>query len=93
MTRKLRAATRCAIIAVVFCFGYLFGTMQSPAQAQLGELGKKMGSDMLDQAAGSEGMLGQATQLGQTIVEMEEHVSGLQKNIDALNKVKAALGG
>ena len=67
--------------------------MQSPAQAQLGELGKEMGGDLLGQAAGSEGMLGQVTQLGTTIVEMEDHVSGLQKNIDALNVLKAALGG
>lgn len=93
MTRKLQAATRCVLFAAVFTFGYLFGTMQSPAQAQLGEMGKKMGSDMLGEAAGSNAMLGQATQLGSTIVEMEEHVSGLQKNIDALNKLKAALGG
>ncbi len=93
MTRKRQTATRCAWFAAVFSFGYLLGTMQSPAQAQLGEMGKKMGSDMLGEAAGSSAMLGQATQLGSTIVEMEEHVSGLQKNIDALNKLKAALGG
>ncbi len=93
MTSSLRTVTRGALIAAVFSFGYLFGTMQSPANAQLGEMGKKMGGDMISKAAESEGMLGQATQLGQTIVEMEEHVSGLQKNIDVLNKVKAALGG
>ena len=93
MTTKLRTVARCALIATVFSVGYLFGTMPSPAQDQLGEMGKKMGGDLLSQAAGSEGMLGQATQLGTTIVEMEEHVSGLQKNIDALNTLKTALGG
>lgn len=93
MTISLRTVTRGALIAAVFSFGYLFGTMQSPANAQLGELGKKMGSDVISGAAGSEGMLGQAAELGQTIVEMEKHVSGLQKNIDVLNKVKTALGG
>ena len=93
MTPKLRTSARCALIAAVFSLGFLFGAMQSPAQAQLGEMGKKMGSDLLSQAAGSDGMLGQASQLGSTIVDMEKHVSGLQKNIDALNTLKAALGG
>ena len=93
MTGRLGAASKGVLIAAVFSFGYILGTVQSPAQAQLGDMGKQMGSDMLEKAAGSEGMLGQATQLGTTIVEMEEHVSGLQKNIDVLNKIKAALGG
>jgi len=93
MTKSLRIATRTLLVTAVFSAGYLFGTLQAPAQAQLGEMGKKMGSDMLNEAAGSEGMLGQAAQLGNTIVEMEEHVSGLQKNLDALKAVKAALGG
>ena len=93
MNGKLRGASRGVLIAAVFSVGYLIGTLQVPAQAQLGDMGKQLGSDMLEQAAGSEGMLGQATQLGTTIVEMEEHVSGLQKNIDALKLIKDALGG
>jgi hypothetical protein len=31
--------------------------------------------------------------MGTALVEAEQHVSGLQKNLDTLNKVKAALGG
>jgi hypothetical protein len=93
MTGKLTAASRGALIAAVFSFGYLLGTAQSPAQAQLDDIGKQMGSGLLEKAADSEGMLGQATRLGATIVEMEEHVNGLQKNIDTLNTIKAALGG
>ncbi len=33
------------------------------------------------------------SQLGSSIVEMETHVSGLQKNLDALKKVQSALTG
>jgi hypothetical protein len=36
--------------------------------------------------------VGTAAQLGTSIVEMQEHVTGLQKNLDTLNKIKAALG-
>jgi len=90
MARKLRLAFRGLLVAVVFTAGYLAGTLNQPtAQAQVGDLGK----DMLNQAAGNQGMMGQAAQLGTAITEMQEHVNGLQKNIDTLGKVKAALGG
>jgi hypothetical protein len=92
-TQSWKMAARGLVFAFVFSAGYLMGTTQAPAQAQLGELGKEMGSGLLEQAAGSEGMLGQVTQLGTTIIEMEEHVTALQKNLDTLNTVKAALGG
>ena len=32
-------------------------------------------------------------ELGTSIVEMQEHVSGLQKNLDTLKKIQSALGG
>ena len=73
MNQKLQVSFRAALIAAVFSTGYLFGTTQTPAQAQLGEMGKQMGSDLLQQAADSEGMLGQATELGTTIVETHVH--------------------
>jgi hypothetical protein len=31
--------------------------------------------------------------LGESIVEMQQHVDGLQKNIEVLKKVKSSLGG
>ena len=93
MTRRFNGIVRGVMIAAVFSLGYLAGTVQSPAQAQLGDMGKDMGGDLLKQATDSGGMLGQAAQLGTTITEMEEHLSGLQTNVDALNKLKAALGG
>ncbi len=39
------------------------------------------------------GPLAAAAQLGSSIVEMQDHVSGLQKNLDALRKVQSALTG
>ncbi len=39
------------------------------------------------------GALGSVTELGSSIVEMQQHVDGLQKNLATLKKVQAALGG
>jgi hypothetical protein len=33
------------------------------------------------------------TQLGSSIVEMQNHVNGLQKNLETLKTVQSALGG
>lgn len=74
-----------SMLAATFLAGYLCGSFTtSPAEAQLG--------DMVKGAAGS-GALGPVGDLGTSIVDMEKHVSGLQKNLDTLKKVKAALGG
>ena len=75
-----------ALTMTVFAAGYVCGTMgSSNAEAQMGQLG----TQALQGAAGT----GSIGQMGSTLVEMEQHVSGLQKNLDALKKVKAALGG
>ncbi len=39
------------------------------------------------------GALGSVAQLGSSIVEMQQHVDGLNKDLETLRKVKAALGG
>jgi hypothetical protein len=39
------------------------------------------------------GALGSVKELGSSIVEMQQHVDGLQKNLATLKKVQAALGG
>jgi len=44
-------------------------------------------------AAGSGGALGSAAEMGTSIMEMQEHVTGLQKNLDTFKKVQSALGG
>jgi len=81
---------RIATVTGIFGAGYLCGSLtQHCAEAQLGDLG----SEVLQKAAGSGGALGNVAKLGTTISDLEKHVSGLQKNIDTLKSVKAALGG
>jgi len=70
----------------VFALGYFCGTVgQRQADAQLGGL--------LEQAGKAGGPMGSIAQLGSSIVEMQDHVTGLQKNIDSLKKIQSALGG
>ena len=86
----LGRAARAATFVLVFSSGYVLGTLDvKPAEAQTKDLGK----DLLGKASESGGALGTAAQLGTTISDMETHVSALQKNLDTLNKIKAALGG
>jgi hypothetical protein len=86
----LRRAARSAAFALVFSGGYVLGTLDArPAEAQVQDLGK----DLMNKAAGSGGTLGTAAQLGTTISDMQTHVTELQKNLEVLNKIKAALGG
>jgi hypothetical protein len=73
----------------IFSLGYLCGSWkQDYANAQVGGLG-----GVLEQAGKLGGPVGSAAQLGSSIVEMQEHVNGLQKNIDVLRKVQSALTG
>jgi hypothetical protein len=75
-----------ALLVGVFALGYLFGSVnQRQADAQIGGL--------LEQAGKGGGALGSVTQLGSSIVEMQDHVNGLQKNLETLRKVQSALGG
>jgi len=86
--RTIRRAFRVGMVAGVFAGGFVCGSLtQQNADAQLKDLG---GAAM--KAAGG-GALGSVGELGSSIVEMQEHVSGLQKNIDTLKKVQSALGG
>jgi len=81
---------RVGVVAGIFAAGFLCGSLtQRSANAQL----EQLGGEVMKKAAEGGGPLGSAAQLGTTIVDMEQHVSGLQKNLDALKKVKAALGG
>jgi hypothetical protein len=75
-----------ALLLGFFAFGYLLGSVnQRQADAQIGGL--------LEQAGKGGGALGSVTQLGSSIVEMQDHVNGLQKNLETLRKVQSALGG
>jgi hypothetical protein len=72
-----------------FTVGFLCGSLsQQRADAQLQDLG----GAAMKQTLGS-GALGSVGELGTSIVEMQDHVNGLQKNIDTLKKVQSALGG
>ena len=73
----------------IFGLGFLCGSLsQQRADAQLEELG----GAAMKQAAGS-GALGSVGEMGTSIMEMQEHVTGLQKNLDTFKKVQSALGG
>ena len=68
----------------------VLGTLDAePARAQVQDLGK----DLMNKASEQGGALGTAAQLGTTISDMQTHVNELQKNLETLNKIKAALGG
>jgi hypothetical protein len=76
-----RMVARIAIIGTLFgtfTLGYLCGSASTPrASAQL------------PQVPG--GSLGAASQLSLSITDIEQHVGGLQKNLDTLKKIQSAL--
>jgi hypothetical protein len=75
----LRRGVFISLLGGMFLLGFVSGSVsQRPAQAQIPNLG---------------GALGSAQELGTSIVEMQQHVDGLQKNLATLKKVQAALGG
>ena len=83
---RIGRGLRIAAVAGIFGAGYLCGSLGQPsAQAQLGEVMKKAGEQG--------GALGSVAQLGSSLVEMQQHVDGLNKDLEALRKVKTALGG
>jgi hypothetical protein len=66
----------------MFVAGFMVGSIsQRQADAQLPDLGK----------AG--GMVGTAKELGSSVVEMQEHINGLQKNLDTVKKIQSTLSG
>jgi len=88
MTR--RTIARAALAGVIlgsFSLGYVCGSVgQRRADAQgLGNI--------MEQAGKAGGSLGAIGELGSSIVEMDKHVSGLQKNLEVLRKVQSALTG
>src|SRR5207247_6466576 len=83
---RIGRGLRMVALAGIFGAGYLCGSLgQRSAEAQLGDVMKKAGEQG--------GALGSAAQLGSSIVEMQQHVDGLNKDLETLRKVKTALGG
>ena len=86
-----RATVRRSVMVVVllgvFGLGYVCGVAnQHRADAQ--GLG-----GVLEQAGKMGGSVGTIGQLGSSIVQMQEHITGLQKNLDTLKTVQSALTG
>jgi len=87
--RTMSRSVLVSMLVSTFAAGFLCGSLnQRSADAQLQELGGAAAK----QALGS-GALGSVGELGTSIMEMQDHVSGLQKNIDTLKKVQSALTG
>ena len=75
-----------ALIVGVFGLGYVCGSMtQRQAEAQMGGLMEKAGK--------MGGPVGSVAQFGSSLVEMQDHITGLQKNLDTFKKVQESLGG
>jgi hypothetical protein len=88
--RVLRRSMLVGMFLGMFVVGFFLGSVsQHSADAQLPGIGK----GVLEKGKESGGALGSVTELGSSIVEMQEHVSGLQKNLVTLKKIQGALGG
>jgi hypothetical protein len=86
MTKKLSRGLMTAIIVAVFGLGYVCGSMtQRQAEAQIGGI--------LDQASKAGGPIGSVANFGSSLVEMQDHIAGLQKNLDTFKKVQSSLTG
>ena len=84
--KKLSRALMTAAIVGVFGLGYVCGSMtQRQAEAQIGGL--------LEKAGKAGGPVGSVAQFGSSIVEMQDHITGLQKNLDIFKKVQSSLTG
>lgn len=78
--RVLRQSLLVGMCLGLFVVGFVCGSVsQRSANAQLPGIGQ--------------GALGSVTELGSSVVEMQQHVNGLQKNLDTLKKIQGALGG
>ena len=83
---RLSRGLMTAIIVGVFGLGYVCGSMtQRQAEAQIGGL--------LDKAGKAGGPIGSVAQFGSSITEMQDHIAGLQKNLDTFKKVQSSLTG
>jgi len=88
--RTVSRGLRLGLLAGIFAAGFLCGSVsQRRVEAQLGELGGKA----MEKVGEKGGTLGSVAKMGSAISEMQQHLEGLQKNLDTFKQVKAALGG
>ena len=85
--RRVRVSVIVMLFAV-FGLGYVCGSLSQPTQASA-----QLPGGLLDKATQGGGSLGTIGKLGSSITEMEQHVSGLQKNLDTLKTIQSALTG
>jgi hypothetical protein len=85
--KRMARMAMVGMLVATFTLGYVCGAVSlRPAGAQLPQLpGGLPGSGGSPLAA--------AGQLGSSITDMEQHVNGLQKNLDTLKKIQSALTG
>jgi hypothetical protein len=87
MRKLMTQAVLVGLWVLIFGLGYLCGSIsQHRADAQ------GVGG-ILEQAGKMGGSVGAVGQLGTSIVDMEQHVNGLQKNLDTLKTIQSALMG
>ena len=80
----LSRGIRVVALAGIFAAGFVCGSVtQRRAEAQLGEMGGKA----MEKAGEQGGMVGSVAKMGSAISEMEQHVQGLQKNLDTFKQV------
>jgi len=88
MTRTtMRRGLMVGVLMGVFGLGYVCG-LWSQHRADAQGLG-----GVLEQAGKLGGPVGAVGQLGSSIVDMQTHITGLQKNLDTLKTVQSALTG
>ena len=78
---RIGRGLRIAAVVGIFGAGYLCGT--------LGQRSAAAETDVPQEGGGSFGPFGE---LGRSITQMQQHVDGLNKELEALRKVNAALG-
>jgi hypothetical protein len=84
--RKFSHGLMIALVVGVFGLGYVCGSMmERQAEAQVGGL--------LEKAGKIGGPAGSIAEFGSSIVEMQDHITGLQKNLDTFKKVQSSLTG
>jgi hypothetical protein len=87
---RLGRGMQIALVGGVFAAGFVCGSLgRGRADAQL----KEIGGAVMKQAGEQGGAAGSVSQLATAIGDMQQHVDGLQKNIETLKTVKAAIGG
>ncbi len=79
---RMGGGLRIAAVVGIFGAGYLCGT--------LGQRSAAAGTDVPQEEGGS---FGPFAELGRSIIQMQQHVDGLNKDLETLRKVKTALGG